>query len=55
METLEEPGGDDPKKPGATLTEHFKKLKKCRVSGDPGESRDWTWRNTERSETPLVN
>ena len=35
METLEEPGNDDPKKPGATLTEHFKKLKKCRVPGDP--------------------
>ena len=33
METLEEPA-DDPKKPGATLTEHFKKMKKCRVSGD---------------------
>ena len=60
METLEEPL-EDPKKPGATLTEHFKKMKKCRVSGDPRESQgDWTWRNTERSETsskeyPLVN
>ena len=27
METVEEPV-DDPKKPGATLTEHFKKMKK---------------------------
>ena len=28
METLEEAPDEGPKKPGATLTEHFKKMKK---------------------------